>query len=145
MFVLIGFFSTCLVFSHFPGRLASERSSRLNLIRDANTVDVFASYRKYPEVPPPLKVPLLSAPLRSLREILAFNVRTFRVLRGLSQERLGFEAELDRTFISQVERARTNVSIDNVEKLAKCLDVDPSLLFIRPLQASGLDCVMKPV
>ena len=39
---------------------------------------------------------------------------------------------MDRTFISQVERARINVSIDNIEKLARSLEVDPTKLFTRP-------------
>lgn len=51
---------------------------------------------------------------------------------GLSQEHLGFAADVDRTFVSQIERSRINVSIDNIEKLAVALEVDPSLLFERP-------------
>jgi transcriptional regulator with XRE-family HTH domain len=50
----------------------------------------------------------------------------------LSQEELGFAAGLDRTFISQVERARVNVSVDNIERLAIALDIDPARLFARP-------------
>jgi len=38
------------------------------------------------------------------------------VAKGLSQEPLGFAAELDRTFISQVERSGINVSLDNIER-----------------------------
>lgn len=83
-------------------------------------------------MPPPLKGPDGSTPLASLRDVLAYNVRAFRVERGLSQEKLGFAAEMDRTFISQVERARINVSIDNIEKLARSLEVDPTKLFTRP-------------
>lgn len=77
--------------------------------------------------------------MRSLREVLAYNVRAFRVLRGLSQERLGFEAELDRTFVSQVERARINLSVDNIERLARSLNVEPNLLLVRPPQAAGAE------
>ncbi|MCR6480888.1 helix-turn-helix transcriptional regulator [Variovorax sp. ZS18.2.2] len=84
-------------------------------------------------MPPPLKGPDHSKPLRSLREVVAFNVRVFRVEKGLSQERLGFAADLDRTFVSQVERATVNVSVDNIEKLAESLEVDPSLLLVRPV------------
>jgi len=80
----------------------------------------------------PLKAPDPATPLKSLREVLAFNVRMYRVTRQLSQEQLGLAAELDRTFVSQVERARINVSVDNIEKLAVTLGIDPSLLFVRP-------------
>ena len=80
----------------------------------------------------PLKAPDPSTPLVSLRDVLAFNVRSYRVARLLSQEQLGFAAGLDRTFISQVERARVNVSLDNIEKLASALDVEPSALLATP-------------
>lgn len=83
-------------------------------------------------MPPPLKLPSLNAPLATLRHVLAFNVRTTRVARGLSQERLGFEAGLDRTFVSHVERGRVNCSLDNVEKIALALAVEPAALLVRP-------------
>jgi transcriptional regulator with XRE-family HTH domain len=81
---------------------------------------------------PTLKPPSPSQPTRTLRELLAYNVRACRVAAGISQEQLGFAANLDRTFISQVERARINVSIDNIEKIATALDVDAATLLQRP-------------
>lgn len=84
-------------------------------------------------MPPPLKPPSASQPLDSLRELLAYNVRAHRVAQGLSQEQLGFAAELDRTFISQVERARINVSLDNVERIALALNVSGATLLMRPV------------
>ena len=74
----------------------------------------------------PLRGPDPKAKLVSLRDVLAYNVRASRVEKSLSQEELGFAAGLDRTFISQVERARVNVSVDNIERLAIALDVDPA-------------------
>lgn len=99
-------------------------------------MDLSASDDNHAKVPAPLKAPNPSALLSSLREVLAFNVRKYRVNRQLSQEQLGLAAELDRTFVSQVERARINVSVDNIEKLAVTLDVDPSLLFTKPVDGS---------
>lgn len=81
---------------------------------------------------PTLKPPSSSQPTRTLRELLAYNVRAYRVEAGFSQEQLGFAANLDRTFVSQVERARINVSIDNIEKIAIALGVDASALLQRP-------------
>jgi transcriptional regulator with XRE-family HTH domain len=81
---------------------------------------------------PPLKPPSASQPLDSLRELLAYNVRAHRVAQEMSQEQLGFAAELDRTFISQVERARINVSLDNVERIALALNVSGAALLTRP-------------
>ncbi|MFM0160775.1 helix-turn-helix transcriptional regulator [Paraburkholderia sediminicola] len=50
----------------------------------------------------------------------------------LSQEQLGFASGLDRTFVSQVERARVNVSLDNIERISIALDVPASVLLARP-------------
>ncbi|MFM0504291.1 helix-turn-helix domain-containing protein [Paraburkholderia caffeinilytica] len=80
----------------------------------------------------PLKGPDPKAKLVSLRDVLAYNVRATRVEKSLSQEKLGFTAGLDRTFVSQVERARINVSVDNIERLAAALEVDPARLLERP-------------
>ncbi len=79
-----------------------------------------------------LKAPDPSQPLVTLRDVLAFNVRAHRVANQMSQEQLGFAAELDRTFISQVERSRINVSLDNIEKLALALNVPAAQLLVRP-------------
>lgn len=80
----------------------------------------------------PLKGPDPKTKLVSLRDVLAYNVRAHRVEQALSQEALAFAAGLDRTFISQVERARVNISIDNVERMATALGIDPARLFARP-------------
>lgn len=61
----------------------------------------------------------------TLREVLAKNVRLIRNNLGLSQEELANEAGLHRTYIGSIERAERNVSIDNVERLARALKVKP--------------------
>lgn len=63
--------------------------------------------------------------------MLAYWVRLRRVERGWSQERLALECGLDRTYVSAVERSRWNVSLSNIEKMAKALDVPPWQL-LRP-------------
>ncbi|MFZ1963542.1 MAG: helix-turn-helix transcriptional regulator [Roseiarcus sp.] len=64
----------------------------------------------------------------TLRETLAKNVRLVRNKLGLSQEQLADEAGLHRTYIGSIERAERNVSIDNIEKLARALKVKPTFL-----------------
>jgi transcriptional regulator with XRE-family HTH domain len=63
-----------------------------------------------------------------LRDILAKNMRRLRAQRGLSQEALAYEAGMNRTYLSGVERAERNVSIDNIDRIAKGLDVEPWML-----------------
>lgn len=55
-------------------------------------------------------------------------VRAQREARGLSQEDLGFEANLDRTYISGLERGVRNPTIATVIALAKALKVQVSRL-----------------
>lgn len=67
---------------------------------------------------------------QSLRGTLAFNIRRFRFEQKVSQEELAFRCELDRTYISAVERCIWNVSLSNIEKIAEALGVEPwQLLF----------------
>jgi transcriptional regulator with XRE-family HTH domain len=65
-----------------------------------------------------------------LRIRFAANLREHRQTQGLSQEALADLAGLHRTYVSQVERTVTNVSLDNVHKLAQALGVDAYVLFM---------------
>ena len=64
----------------------------------------------------------------SLLHIFAKNVQAIRTSKGLSQEKLAELAELHRTYISAVEREKRNISIENIEKRASALDVEPYIL-----------------
>ena len=67
-----------------------------------------------------------------LRSIVATNVRRYRQARGLSQQDFANEIDMDRTYYSGVERGERNVSIDNIERIAKGLEVSPQLLLTPP-------------
>lgn len=54
---------------------------------------------------------------------LARNLRELRREKRLSQEGLAFEAGIHRTYISDLERARRNPSLDIIERLAGALSV----------------------
>lgn len=68
----------------------------------------------------------------SIRECLAFQMRYRRLEMGLSQEKLAELAGLHRTYISDIERAERNISIDNVEKIANALEIDAARLLSPP-------------
>jgi transcriptional regulator with XRE-family HTH domain len=67
-----------------------------------------------------------------IREILAVNLRKLRRARGLSQEELAHRAEIDRTYISSLERSVYAAGIDVVERLARALGVEVADLLTRP-------------
>jgi transcriptional regulator with XRE-family HTH domain len=48
-------------------------------------------------------------------------MRLLRAKRGLSQEALAFECDINRTYLSGVERSERNISIDNIARFAKGL------------------------
>jgi transcriptional regulator with XRE-family HTH domain len=64
-----------------------------------------------------------------VRQTIGWNLRRLRVARGLSQERLAFEADIDRSYVGRVERGGENVTVATLEALAEVLSVNVSELF----------------
>ena len=65
----------------------------------------------------------------TVQRALSQNVRRLRRERGLSQEALAFAAEIDRTYVSQLERCINNPSLWVLWKIADALGADvPTLL-----------------
>ena len=60
--------------------------------------------------------------------IFAKNLKLYRNQKGISQEKLAELAGLHRTYISAVERERRNISLENIERIAKALEIEPYLL-----------------
>lgn len=56
------------------------------------------------------------------------RVRQIRESRGWSQERLAAEVGLDRSYVGGVERGERNISLENICKLAKAMDIKPAAL-----------------
>ncbi len=57
------------------------------------------------------------------------TIRSLRKARGLSQEALANLADLDRSYIGGVERGDRNISLNNIHKLSKALNVSITDLF----------------
>lgn len=49
-------------------------------------------------------------------------IRQKRKEKGLSQEDLAFKADLHRTYIGMIERAEKNITLENINKIAKALE-----------------------
>lgn len=70
-------------------------------------------------------------------DVVADTVRKARKAAGLSQEELAFEAGLDRTYISQVERGKRNVTIVVLARIAGALKTTPDRLLVPPRKSRG--------
>ncbi len=67
-----------------------------------------------------------------IRRVFAANVRAARLRAGLSQEALAELADVDRTYISSLERCVYAASIDVVDRVANVLEVEAAELLRRP-------------
>jgi transcriptional regulator with XRE-family HTH domain len=66
--------------------------------------------------------------VQKIVETVASNIKRLRQAAGWSQEELAERADLHRTYIGSVERGERNISIENVEKIARALEVSPDSL-----------------
>lgn len=58
------------------------------------------------------------------REPLGAKIRRLRSERGLSQDRLSLEANVDQSGLSKLERGDRSMSAGQLERIAKILDLD---------------------
>ncbi len=65
----------------------------------------------------------------NIKQTLGKRVKELRDNLKLSQEALADKAELDRTFINHVENGRRNISIDNIQKIVRALEISISDFF----------------
>jgi DNA-binding XRE family transcriptional regulator len=64
-----------------------------------------------------------------LREVFATNLRRVRHERGLSQDDLAYEADISRSYLSQIEKGSFHVSLRVIGKLSEALKVEPAEFF----------------
>ncbi len=66
------------------------------------------------------------------RALVAWNLRRLRTERGLSQERLAADTGVDRAYVSELERAQGNASVDLLDRLSDVLKAPLSEFFMAP-------------
>jgi len=71
------------------------------------------------------------------RTLVAWNLRRIRVRRGVSQERLAFDAGVDRSYVGGLEREEQNPTVDLLDRLAQTLSVRISEFFVEPTKGSS--------
>lgn len=68
---------------------------------------------------------------RKLVQAVASTIRHFRKLANISQEALADKADLDRTYISGIERGVRNITLDSLEQIINALNVDVQTFFTK--------------
>lgn len=63
-------------------------------------------------------------------KVFAGNLKYYRGKMGISQEQFADKAGLHRTYISAIECGKRSISLDNIQKIAEALEIEPYLLFI---------------
>lgn len=64
-----------------------------------------------------------------IKEKVGQRIKELRTKQGLSQEEFAFKCDLDRTYITSLERGKRNVSLENLEKIAKAFNMTLSEFF----------------
>jgi transcriptional regulator with XRE-family HTH domain len=72
-----------------------------------------------------------------LREVFATNLRRLRHEKGLSQDDLAYEAEVSRSYLSQIEKGAFYASLKIIGRLAEALKVEPAELLKLPAVKDG--------
>ena len=73
---------------------------------------------------------------RDLRQAFAANLRRLRHAKGISQEDLAYEANVNRTYLSKLEKGVSYPGLEIIAKLADALGVEPAeLLMLSPKSA----------
>lgn len=72
-----------------------------------------------------------------LRENFGARIKQLRKAKGLTQEKLAERAGLETAYLGDVERGKRNLTIDNIEKIARGFKIEPFRLFL--FQLEGVD------
>ncbi|OJY68368.1 MULTISPECIES: helix-turn-helix transcriptional regulator [unclassified Rhizobium] len=64
------------------------------------------------------------------RQRVALNLRRIRVMRGISQDNLALEANVERAYVGYLERGNKNPTVVTLEKIADALSCDISEFFV---------------
>lgn len=58
-----------------------------------------------------------------IRKRIGLRIKEYRTNLKLTQEALAFKAEIDKTYVNEVENGKRNISVVNLEKIISALEV----------------------
>ena len=59
----------------------------------------------------------------TIQKNFGLRVKELRLVLKLSQEKLAYKADIDRTYMTSLENGKRNVSLQNIEKVIEALNV----------------------
>lgn len=65
---------------------------------------------------------------QEIKKILAKNIKELRIKKGLKREELSLLLNFDNSYISKVEKAKVNITLNRLILIANILEVEPYLL-----------------
>ena len=68
-----------------------------------------------------------------IRKKIGLRIKEYRTNLKLTQEALAFKAEIDKTYVNEVENGKRNISVINLEKLIRALETDITNFFNSPI------------
>jgi transcriptional regulator with XRE-family HTH domain len=63
--------------------------------------------------------------LVALKQVLSVNIKARRAELGISQEKLALKADIDRTYMSEIERQLANPTLEVILKVSNALELPP--------------------
>lgn len=63
-------------------------------------------------------------------KVFGTNVKKYRLACKMSQEELADKSNLHRTYISAIECFRRSISLENIQRIADALEIEPYKLFL---------------
>lgn len=77
-------------------------------------------------------------------KVFGTNVKLYRQSQNLSQEKLAEKCGLHRTYISDIERFRRSISLENIQKIAVALNIKAYQLLIEEEDTNGIQTRIIP-
>ena len=78
-----------------------------------------------------------------LRVLIGRNVRRLRVAADLTQEELAFRADMDRTYLSDIERGLGNPTVEMLSAIATVLQVPLVMLLVPKERAEAVGAALR--
>jgi transcriptional regulator with XRE-family HTH domain len=64
-----------------------------------------------------------------LQELVGARIAHLRKEKKISQQKFSYEANIERTYLTHIEKGRKNISLSTLEKIIKALEVSPLEFF----------------